>query len=149
MARTVASANLLSLDNLVGGDGKRRGPEALADGTGIENGVGAGSTWTVDIERADSAEALEDLEHALVVAVHAGDQTSTKEILRILQSSSSQAEVRAPISRILWRAVMEEPDTKVGASDSTGADFMIPTSLLDFAFVDDINGRTGLHEVRL
>ncbi|KAK4053696.1 phosphate system positive regulatory protein pho81 [Microbotryomycetes sp. JL201] len=138
----VASANLLSLDNLTGGDGKRRGPEALADGTGIENGMAGASVWTMDLERSDTAEALEDLEHALVVAVHAGDQTAAKEILRILLPPSA-TEVRAPVSRILWRAVLEEAESKI---DEAAREKLIPTSLLDFNFVDDINGRTGLHE---
>lgn len=160
---SVASANLLSLENLVGNEGKRRGPEALADGTGIEtNGAASGTIWTMDIERADSAEALEDLEHALVVAVKSGDRTATKEILKILLPES-QTEVRAPVSRILWRAVLEEEAkgkaTCEGEDKSTNgvnsdtnshvqsAEEAIPISLLDFGFVDDINGRTSLHEV--
>lgn len=155
----VASANLLSLENLVGNEGKRRGPEALADGTGIEtNGAPSGTIWTMDIERADSAEALEDLEHALVVAVKSNDRTATKEILKILLPES-QTEIRAPVSRILWRAVLEEDEPKkaevngdataVNGEAAAPAESAIPTSLLDFAFVDDINGRTSLHEVRL
>ncbi|KAM0792180.1 hypothetical protein ACM66B_004877 [Microbotryomycetes sp. NB124-2] len=145
----VASANLLSLDNLTGGDGKRRGPEALADGTGIENGMASDSVWTMDLERADTAEALEDLEHALVVAVHNGDQTATQEILRILMPPSA-TETRAAVARILWRAVLEQPDRKAGGGAESDpnreAQSLVPTSLLDFSFVDDINGRTGLHE---
>lgn len=108
----------------------------------------------MDIERADSAEALEDLEHALVVAVKSGDRTATKEILKILLPES-QTEVRPPVSRILWRAVLEEVDSsKVNGEVSSpngelkSAEEAIPVSLLDFGFVDDINGRTSLHEVR-
>lgn len=163
---TVASANLISLENLVGGEGKRRGPEALADGMGIDaNGTGSRTAlWTMDIERSDSAEALEDLEHALVVAIKGRDQTAVKEILRILLPPS-QTEVRAPVSRILWRAVLEEPtakeeqqqaaapvsngDTSTAAqrqSQAEASGAAIPLSLLDFSFVDDINGRTSLHE---
>jgi len=155
----VASANLLSLENLVGNEGKRRGPEALADGTGIEtNGAPGGTIWTMDIERAESAEALEDLEHALVVAVKSNDRTATKEILKILLPES-QTEIRAPVSRILWRAVLEEAEPKKSevngeATTPNGEvaapmESAIPASLLDFTFVDDINGRTSLHEVRL
>lgn len=157
-APAVASANLLSLENLVGNEGKRRGPEALADGTGIEtNGAPSGTIWTMDIERADSAEALEDLEHALVVAVKSNDRTATKEILKILLPES-QTEIRAPVSRILWRAVLEEEEPKkaevngdataVKGEATAPTESAIPTSLLDFTFVDDINGRTSLHEVR-
>lgn len=108
----------------------------------------------MDIERADSAEALEDLEHALVVAVKSGDRTATKEILKILLPES-QTEVRAPVSRILWRAVLEEEDKgNVASPDGVNgaakpAEEAIPLSLLDFGFVDDINGRTSLHEVNL
>lgn len=166
----VASANLLSLDNLLGTEGgnKRRGEESLADGTGIEgHGTsGGGSTWTMDLEHGDSAEALEDLEHALVVAVKAGDQAAINDLLRALLAPANvrgPTDSRSPISRILWRAVLEKPaSTPNGVAPTSTtttdpahaengvtpvADEAIPTSLLDFTFIDDINGRTSLHEV--
>lgn len=158
----VVSANLLSLENLVSNEGKHRGPEALADGTGIEvNGVGSRhALWTMDVEQADSAEALEDLEHALVIAIKGRDQTAVKEILKILLPPS-QTEKRPPVSRILWKAVLQEPSateqqpqTATALHNGTvqekqineAAGAAIPLTLLDFSFIDDINGRTCLHE---
>lgn len=152
----VASANLLSLENLLAGDAtKRRAAEFLADGTGIE-GATEDSRWTM--MGADSAEALEDLEEALVTAVKAKDHAAVAEILKILVNPANARpatdETRSPISRILWRAVLEE-EPAVKMNDVTGpnghdglGDGTIPTSLLDFSYVDDINGRTSLHEVR-
>lgn len=145
----VASANLLSLENLLGTEGgKRRGAESLADGTGIENY--APPNWTLAVEPLDSAEALEDLEHALVMAVKSRDQETVDRLLRALvtpaRSVAAATETRSPVSRILWRAILEDsPSSPTIQGDGThhGA---IPTSLLDFTFVDDINGRTSLHE---
>lgn len=163
----VASANLLSLENLVGSEGgnARRGAEALADGTGIEGYGGSGAKWTMDIELADSSEALEDLEQALVVAVKAGDRSAVDELLKALLSPANargSTEARSPVSRILWRAVLEDPPTSPlpapivpnGAPTTNGqvpaaTEGAIPTALLDFMYVDDINGRTTLHEVRI
>ena len=153
----VASANLLSLENLLAGDAtKRRGPEFLADGTGIE-GEQTTSRWTM--MGPDSAEALEDLEEALVSAVKAKDGSGVTEILKILMSpanTTSNQDGRNPVSRILWRAVLaEEPAHAMngvngaGATNGVAPDGAIPTTLLDFTYVDDINGRTSLHEVRL
>jgi CDK inhibitor PHO81 len=187
----VASANLLSLDNLLGSDSegrKRRGAESLADGTGIEGYNGTSSSnWTMEIEQADSAEALEDLEHALVLAVRARDQETVDRLLAALTSPGNAAarattiESRSPVSRILWRAILEDspavptvqtsstiiavgpvttaapvPTTTANPSATTTTTpgiqlypSAIPTSLLDFTFVDDINGRTSLHEAAI
>ena len=45
------------------------------------------------------------------------------------------------ISRILWRAVLDAPDEMV--------DVVLDAGRFDFAFVDDINGRSCLHEAAL
>ncbi|KAI5479290.1 CDK inhibitor PHO81 [Pseudohyphozyma bogoriensis] len=144
----VATANLLSLENLVVGEGKRRQAESLADGTGIERG-----TWAMTIDQADSAEALEDLELALVSAVKAGDKPGVQEILNLLVGTPPRPNPGAPVSRILWRAVLEiGPDQSTTEVLANGhpvvqeEEGLIPTSLLDFKYVDDINGRTCLHE---
>lgn len=153
----VASANLLSLENLLASDGgKRRGAESLADGTLIEGYGGSGAMWTMDIELSGSAEALEDLEHELVVAVKAGDQAAVNDLLQALVSPTNPRGPNSPVSRILWRAVLEDSPTSEGTVTPNGAsnggtsaaESSIPTSLLDFTYVDDINGRTSLHEVR-
>lgn len=164
----VASANLLSLENLLGSESgsKRRGAESLADGTGIEGYGASDAVWTMDLEQGDSAEALEDLEHALVLAVKAGDQSTVNDLLKTLLAPGNargSADLRSPISRILWRAVLVEdrpyPSTPAPQVNDNGTeaapngllttDGAIPTALLDFTYVDDINGRTSLHEVSL
>lgn len=151
----VAAANLLSLENLLGTEGgKRRGAESLADGTGIEGYPG--QTWSS--ETADTAEALEDLEHALVLAVKAGDQANVDHLLAALVSPANAArtapETRSPVSRILWRAILEDSRQSPVVAPSPSSTLpspqsVIPTALLDFTFVDDINGRTSLHEAAI
>ncbi|SGY75482.1 BQ5605_C005g03428 [Microbotryum silenes-dioicae] len=148
---TVASANLLSLEILAGSEGKHRG-DALADGADIEQ-LGAGAhtqrIWAMDAE-ADSTEALEDLEQALVTAVKMGDAAAARGILESLAPLPQKDGIKAPVSRILWRATLEAEagTTESIASESVAGSphSLIPFSLLDFAFVDDISGRTTLHE---
>lgn len=152
----VASANLLSLENLLGGDGQRTGSAALADGSSIDGTTHSAPHLPTLFDRADRAEALEDLETALVSAVKAGEQAIVDEVLGLLLPSTRApaAEPKGPVARILWRAALEEPTpatatthaTQDGGSEPKAAKPAIPQDLLDFAFVDDINGRTTLHE---
>ncbi|BGO89599.1 hypothetical protein NBRC10512_001550 [Rhodotorula toruloides] len=149
----VASANLLSLENLVGGEAQRGGAAALADGSSIDGTVRSAPHLPTLFDRADRAEALEDLETALVSAVKAGDKTVVDEVLGLLlPNEGDSAEGKGPVSRILWRAALEEPAVQAeaevtpnGAEPKTGG-ALIAQDLLDFTFVDDINGRTALHE---
>ncbi|BGP13882.1 hypothetical protein JCM10213_002521 [Rhodosporidiobolus nylandii] len=146
----VASANLLSLENLVGGDPHARGPAtALADGTTIDGTTRSAPHLPTLFDRADRAEALEDLETALVSAVKTGDKAVVDEVLGLLvpskELSDSETNAKSPVARILWRAVLEEGEKEeVEGQPRQGG--IIPQELLDFAFVDDINGRTALHE---
>ncbi|GAA6054549.1 hypothetical protein JCM3770_006024 [Rhodotorula araucariae] len=155
----VASANLLSLENLLGGDGQRAGSAALADGSSIDGTTRSAPHLPTLFDRADHAEALEDLETALVSAVKARDRAIVDEVLGLLlPSSGAAAEPMGPVARILWRAALEDPGTPpkhalpkhappeqeaVGEQAPVAA---ISQDLLDFSFVDDINGRTALHE---
>ncbi|SCV69297.1 BQ2448_2317 [Microbotryum intermedium] len=148
---TVASANLLSLEILAGSEGKHRGG-ALADGTDIEQfgaGAHAQRIWAIDAE-ADSTEALEDLEQALVIAVKTQDSAAARGILESLAPLTQKDGTKAPVSRILWRATLEagaESTESIASETIAGsANSLIPLSLLNFAFVDDISGRSTLHE---
>ncbi|GAA5978148.1 hypothetical protein JCM10908_004246 [Rhodotorula pacifica] len=156
----VASANLISLENLVAYDGPRGGATALADGTSIDGTTNSAPHLPTLFDRADRAEALEDLETALVSAVKAGDRAIVDEVLGLLlPSKGGQKELGSPVARILWRAALEKP-SKVPAPAANGVEGMkedtdsaaqaspvtVPQDLLDFSFVDDINGRTALHE---
>ncbi|BGP37936.1 phosphate system positive regulatory protein pho81 [Rhodotorula kratochvilovae] len=145
----VASANLLSLENLLGGDGQRTGSAALADGSSIDGTTRSAAHLPTLFDRADRAEALEDLETALVSAVKAGDRPIVDEVLGLLlPSSGAPAEPKGPVARILWRAALEEPAAPMQkeGQDEPNPRATIPQDLLDFSFVDDINGRTALHE---
>jgi CDK inhibitor PHO81 len=149
----VASANLLSLEQLVGTDAHQRpDTSTLADGTSIDGSLRQSAPHLPTLfDRADRAEALEDLETALVSAVKAGDRAIVQEVLGLLVpgrgGASGVGEPKSPVARILWRAALEEKgeETVEGQEKAEGA---IPQGLLDFSFVDDINGRTALHEVR-
>lgn len=156
---TVASANLLSLEQLVGTDSHQRPTSAaLADGTSIDGTTRPSAPHLPTLfDRADRAEALEDLETALVSAVKSGDTAVIGEVLALLVPGEGAAgkggknvsgEPKSPVARILWRAALEEKgeETVDGQEKAEGA--AIPQGLLDFSFVDDINGRTALHEVR-
>ncbi|GAA6027089.1 hypothetical protein JCM8097_006102 [Rhodosporidiobolus ruineniae] len=147
----VASANLLSLEQLVGGDAQRGTSSALADGTSIDGTTRSAPHLPTLFDRADRAEALEDLETALVAAVKAGDQAVVDEVLGLLVPGEGKenGEPKSPVARILWRAALEESqeETRVeGQEGRAEAKGVIPQELLDFSFVDDINGRTALHE---
>ncbi|GAA5921998.1 hypothetical protein JCM1841_000727 [Sporobolomyces salmonicolor] len=157
----VASANLLSLENLVGADSQRPGTASLADGAllaseGRSTSYGAAPHLPTLFDRTDRAEALEDLESALIGAVKTGDGDVVKEVLRLLVPPGGRAgEPKSPVARILWRAVLEEDAREEGRKGEEGEageakdgkkGTAIPHELLDFGFVDDINGRTALHE---
>lgn len=149
----VASANLLSLDNLLSAEGKRRA-ESFADG--IDMGRAA---WSLESDKANAAEALEDLEQALVNAVKSDDKQSVSELVQVLSSpaySQQNTGMHLTAARILWRAALQEKSIAVvnnGSSEVAQAveskppQAVIPVDVLDFNFVDDINGRTCLHEV--
>lgn len=149
----VASANLLSLDNLLSAEGKRRA-ESFADG--VDMGRAA---WQGEADRANAAEALEDLEQALVNAVRADDRQSAGELVKALSSpaySQQNTGMHLTAARILWRAALQKKTVAIvnnGSNEVAQAvgqqvsKPIIPVDVLDFDFVDDINGRTCLHEV--
>ncbi|GAA5830339.1 hypothetical protein JCM11251_001314 [Rhodosporidiobolus azoricus] len=177
----VASANLLSLEHLLGDPSSHSSShrssahhpstgtvDALADGTSIVDGVSRSAPHLPTLfDRADRAEALEDLETALVKAVKSGEKEVVEEVLGLLVGTSNAEggkteEEKGPVARILWRAAIEEGERQEeegGREKKDGDEAMakeegqdseyagaIPLELLDFAFVDDINGRTPLHE---
>ncbi|GAA6062254.1 hypothetical protein JCM10212_001768 [Sporobolomyces blumeae] len=152
----VASANLLSLENLLASDSSRAGSASLADGALIDAASQPAPHLPTLFDRADRAEALEDLESALVGAIKSRDQHVVAEVLNLLvpRGQAGGAEgPKSPVARILWRAVLEESALDETATKGEGEGeqaksekTQIPLELLDFNFVDDINGRTALHE---
>lgn len=154
-SKLVASANLLSLENLLASDSSRAGSASLADGALIDGTSHPAPHLPTLFDRADRAEALEDLESALVGAIKSRDDHVVREVLDLLvprgKNAGEQQEPKSPVARILWRAVLEESAIYEGNMNEgqQKRETKIPLELLDFGFVDDINGRTALHEVSL
>ncbi|GAA5947210.1 hypothetical protein JCM3765_001576 [Sporobolomyces pararoseus] len=152
----VASANLLSLENLLASDSSRAGSASLADGALIDGTSHPAPHLPTLFDRADRAEALEDLESALVGAIKSKDDHVVQEVLNLLVPRKEDGapagvtqEPKSPVARILWRAVLEESAMQEGEEGTEQQKLektRIPLELLDFGFVDDINGRTALHE---
>ncbi|KAH9062010.1 cyclin-dependent protein kinase inhibitor [Lactarius vividus] len=80
-----------------------------------------------------------DLESNLRKAVLGGDQASVRSLVVYSDTLGQQHWGKGNITRILWRAVVDAPPPL--------ADLILATSTaFDYQFVDDINGRTCLHE---
>ncbi|GAA5941057.1 uncharacterized protein JCM15063_000635 [Sporobolomyces koalae] len=145
----VASANLLSLENLLASDSSRAGSALLADGALIDGASHPAPHLPTLFDRGDRIEALEDLESALVGAIKAKDDNVVQEVLELLKPKGNVSgrggdqDPKSPVARILWRAVLEESALQEGEEESRTR---IPLEMLNFGFVDDINGRTALHE---
>ncbi|WAQ92895.1 hypothetical protein PtA15_17A377 [Puccinia triticina] len=112
---------------------------------------------------------FEELETNLIQAVKADNREQVAELLHLLPLPSSPLEqttsVRSRLGRILWKAALsvEEPQTQAGPNSHSAQigssrmailtpstamveNDLIPSSRLDFSFVDDISGRSCLHE---
>jgi len=80
-----------------------------------------------------------DLESNLRKAVLGEDQASVRSLVVYSDTLGQQHWGKGNITRILWRAVIDAPPPL--------ADLILATSTaFDYQFVDDINGRTCLHE---
>ena len=80
-----------------------------------------------------------DLESNLRKAVHSEDEASIKSAVAFSNTLGQQNWGKGNITRILWRAVVDAP--------APLADIILANSTaFDYQFVDDINGRTCLHE---
>ncbi|MBW0495776.1 hypothetical protein O181_035491 [Austropuccinia psidii MF-1] len=114
---------------------------------------------------------FEDLEINLIQAVKAANHEQVAELLRLLPIPSSPLEqspsVRSKLGRILWKAALSADESQSKPSNSSlistpqnsnnriailtpltamAEHELIPSSRLDFSFVDDISGRSCLHE---
>jgi CDK inhibitor PHO81 len=80
-----------------------------------------------------------DLESNLRKAVLSEDEASIKSLVTFSNTLGQQNWGKGNITRILWRAVVDAPQPL--------ADIILANSTaFDYQFVDDINGRTCLHE---
>lgn len=81
-----------------------------------------------------------DLESSVRKAVADSDRDALRDIVRYSDSLSQSPEGRTHVTRILWKAIIDAP--------ADLADFILAATStpFDFRFIDDINGRTCLHE---
>lgn len=84
-----------------------------------------------------------DLESNLRKAVAGADETAIKKALLYSDTLGQQQQAKMNITRILWRAIVDAPPDL--------ADLILSNTVqpFDYQFVDDINGRTCLHEAAI
>lgn len=128
-----AAANVRKLENMCLAKGSEQTVDPAADGILSER--------KADLQLADAQaqdDLLSNLETELMSAVASRDRDAVDAILtRVASFDSLSGEIQSHVARILWRAANTEPDSVAG-------DRLIKTEKLDFAYVDDINGRTPL-----
>ncbi|KAJ8522978.1 hypothetical protein ONZ45_g506 [Pleurotus djamor] len=100
-------------------------------------------TQQLMVERAPQMGPYRDLENSLRKAVTTSDRTAVADCVRFSDSLSQQNGGKPNVTRILWNVVLEAPPD---LADLILASLSIP---FDFQYVDDINGRTCLHEASI
>lgn len=97
-------------------------------------------THQLALERSARLGPYHDLETNLQSAVKSYDQRTIQELIRQSDALCEQPEGKIHVSRILWKVVIDAPPTL--------ADLILasPAVPFDYQFIDDINGRTCLHE---
>ncbi|ORX38043.1 hypothetical protein BD324DRAFT_650577 [Kockovaella imperatae] len=132
----VVAANLLDLEN--GSENLPKAifadlPESLgADGLAFDRQV----DFDVDAGQAMAAESLVNLEASLHKAMDSGPE-GIKEWLRMARSRQKRGNDKQ-VMRILWRAALQVPVDDL--------ELVLSTVDLDLTYVDDINGRSPLHQ---
>ncbi|THH02398.1 hypothetical protein EW026_g446 [Hermanssonia centrifuga] len=83
---------------------------------------------------------FQDLESNVRKAVAEADRSALQDLVRYSDSLSQSPDARMHVTRILWKAVIDAPPHL--------ADLILASSSgpFNYLFVDDINGRTCLHE---
>ncbi|KAF4574677.1 ubiquitin-protein ligase peroxin 12 [Pleurotus pulmonarius] len=122
----------------------------LLDLTDLSSGLQFEGSAATDIftqqlmmERAPHMGPYRDLENSLRKAVMTSDRTAIADCARFSDSLAQQNGGKPNVSRILWNAILEAPPE---LADLILASVSIP---FDFQYVDDINGRTCLHEAAI
>ncbi|OCB90859.1 cyclin-dependent protein kinase inhibitor [Sanghuangporus baumii] len=98
-------------------------------------------THQIALERSSHMAPFRDLETSLQNAVKAGDERAIRDLIQQSDTLLSQPGSKAHVNRVLWKVIIDAPPAL--------ADFIISCSPLDFYFIDDINGRTCLHEAAI
>ena len=97
-------------------------------------------THQITMSRSSQIGPYRDLEANLLNAVKMKDDAATRELIRQADVLRQQPEGRTLVTRILWKVII---DASPPFADLILSSLVEP---FDFNFVDDINGRTCLHE---
>lgn len=100
-------------------------------------------TRQLSLDQSWSMRPFHDLESSLRRAVQRADATTVEEVIRHSDVLAQQPGGRTNVTRILWKAVIDSPPAFADLILS------IASNLFDFKFVDDINGRTCLHQAAM
>lgn len=98
-------------------------------------------THQLALDRSTRPGPYRDLETNFRNAMKMGDEHNIRELIRQSDSLQTQPEAKAHITRILWKVIIDAP---APLADLVISSLSVP---FDFQFIDDINGRTCLHEV--
>lgn len=95
------------------------------------------------LERSARMGPYHDLEKSLKNAVKAKDEMTIRELVSQSDALRQQPDGRLHVLRILWKVIIDSP--------APLADLIMQASIIpfDYEFVDDINGRTCLHEASM
>jgi len=100
-------------------------------------------TRQLSLDQSWSMRPFHDLESSLRKAVQTADATTVEEVIRHSDILAQQPGGRTNVTRILWKAVIDSPP------EFADLILSIASNLFDFNFVDDINGRTCLHQAAM
>lgn len=94
-------------------------------------------------ERSTEMRPFHDLERSLRNAVQSSDEDGIRNLIRYSDTLLSQPGGKINVTRILWKTAIDSPPDLADLILST------PANSFDFLFVDDINGRTCLHQAAM
>jgi len=100
-------------------------------------------TRQLSLDQSRSMRPFHDLEGSLRKAVQTADATNVEEVIRRSDVLAQQPGGRTNVTRILWKAAIDSPP------EFADLILSIASNLFDFNFVDDINGRTCLHQAAM
>jgi len=100
-------------------------------------------TRQLSLDQSWSMRPFHDLESSLQKAVQRADATTVEQVIRHSDILAQQPGGRTHVTRILWGAVIDSPPAFADLILS------IASNIFDFKFVDDINGRTCLHQAAM
>ena len=100
-------------------------------------------THQIALERSHRMSRYYDIETQLRNAIKVSDTNAIRELVHQSDSVLSQPEGKIHGARILWKIIIDSPPP---LGDLILSSLQTP---FDFGFIDDINGRTCLHEAAI